>query len=120
MTISKPKAVAIATVGVLAVGVPSAGAAAKHFITGKDVKNNTPTSADVKNLSLHARHFDKKVQRALKVRAQRGVAGVNGLSGANGTAGATGATGATGANGGQGGPGAGGGAGGAGGMGTAG
>src|SRR4051794_18546037 len=78
MHISNPKAVAIATVGVLAVGVPSAGAAAKHFITGKDVKNESLTSADVKNLSLHARDFDKKVQRALKVRAQRGLAGGNG------------------------------------------
>ena len=67
MRISRTIAAATA-VGVL-VGVPSAGAAAQHFITGKDVKNNSLTSSDVRNLSLHAKDLDKKVQRALKARA---------------------------------------------------
>ena len=60
MRISRSIAAA-AAVGLL-VGVPSAGAAAQHFVTGKDVKNNSLTSSDVRNLSLHANDFDKKVQ----------------------------------------------------------
>ena len=57
MRINSRSAVAAATVGLL-VGVPSAGAAAHHFITGKDVKDNSLTSKDVRNLSLHAKDFD--------------------------------------------------------------
>ena len=87
---------AAAAVGLL-VGVPGAGAATHHWITGNDVKNNSLTSRDVRdgslaskdvhNLSLHAKDFDMKVQNALKARA---------LSGAIGGKGATGAKGATG------------------------
>ena len=73
--------VAAGTVGLL-VGIPTAGAAVHHLITGADVKNGSLTSLDVKNRSLHALDFDKKVQAALKLRAQRGLTGATGLQGA--------------------------------------
>ncbi|HKE78717.1 MAG TPA: hypothetical protein VKB54_05385, partial [Solirubrobacteraceae bacterium] len=103
MQISNRKAVAIAATAAFAIGVPTAGAAAKHFITGKDVKNGSLTSADVKNLSLHAQDFDKKVQAALKARSENSLArGATGATGAMGATGATGAAGETGARGPQG------------------
>jgi collagen type VII alpha len=87
--------VAAAAVGLL-VGVPSAGAAAHHFVTGTDVKDSSLTSKDVRNLSLHSKDFDKKVQKALKLRAKKGAvgaAGINGVNGANGALGSAGAQG---------------------------
>ena len=72
--------VAATAVGLL-VGVPGAGAAAQHFITGNDVKDNSLTTKDVRNLSLHAKDFDKKVQKALKVRAKNGAVGQTGANG---------------------------------------
>ena len=86
------KYVAAAAAAGLLIGIPSAGAAVHHFVTGKDVKNGSLTAADVKNGSLHAVDFDKKVQAALKARAQLGLPGASGAAGAQGATGVMGAT----------------------------
>src|SRR3954453_12200166 len=94
-------------VGML-IGVPSAGAAAHHMITGNDIANGSITGKDVKNLSLTAMDFDKKAQSVLAKASSKpvdpatgpmgpaGPTGPAGPVGATGPAGATGATGATG------------------------
>ena len=73
MRIRNTRVAAAAAVAGMAIGIPSAGAVAHHLITGADIQNGTITSANIKDLSLHARDFDKKVQQALKRRAARGL-----------------------------------------------
>ena len=59
-------------------------ATASTLITGKEVRDHSLTSKDVRNLSLHSKDFDKKVQKALKLRAKNGAAGATGAQGAAG------------------------------------
>src|SRR4051812_9663436 len=91
------RTVAVATAATLAVAAVPGQAAVHHLITGNDVKNSSLTSADIKDLSLHAQDFDKKVQKALKVRAQRRADGAVGATGAKGDTGAAGTNGKDGA-----------------------
>src|SRR3954453_5606065 len=93
------RTVAVATAAPLAVAAVPGQAAVRHLMTGKDVKDSSLTSADIKNLSLHAQDFDKNVQKALKVRAQRRTAGAVGTTGAKGDRGVAGTDGTNGANG---------------------
>lgn len=65
-----------------------AGATASLMITGKQIKDGTVTTKDVKNRSLKAKDFSPKAKRKLR--------GATGPAGARGATGATGATGAQG------------------------
>ena len=65
-----------------------AGATAARLITGKDIKNGTVTSADVKNKSLKAKDFSARAKSKL-----RGPTGATGATGATGPQGAPGISG---------------------------
>lgn len=65
-----------------------AGATAARMITGKDIKNGTVTSADVKNRSLKAKDFSARAKSKL-----RGPTGATGATGATGPQGAPGISG---------------------------
>ena len=78
MHLNKTKVIALGAVAAMAIGVPTAGAAVQHFITGKDVKNNSLTGQDVKNRSLHSSDFDKKVQTDAEGRRSAGPDGATG------------------------------------------
>jgi hypothetical protein len=65
-----------------------AGATAARLVTGKDIKNGTVTSADVKNKSLKPRDFSARAKSRL-----RGPTGATGATGATGPQGAPGISG---------------------------
>ena len=102
------KTVAVCAVTALAVGATTATAA--KLITGADVKNNSLTGADIKNLrsgdirdgSIQARDLSAAVRSAI---ARAGTSGSSGADGATGATGGRGATGTAGAAGPQGAPG---------------
>lgn len=71
-----------------------AGATASMIITGKQIKDGTVTTRDVKNRSLKARDFSATAKS--KLRGPAGPAGPAGPRGATGATGATGPAGATG------------------------
>lgn len=73
----------------------------RRLVTGKQIKNNSLTSADVKNGALRASDF-----RAGELRAANGSPGSRGSAGATGSSGAPGAAGGPGALGATGAPGA--------------
>lgn len=68
-----------------------AGATASLMITGKQIKDGTVTTKDVKNRSLKAKDFSAKAKS--KLRGPAGPAGPRGATGATGPAGPAGATG---------------------------
>jgi hypothetical protein len=69
-------------IGVLALVVAMGGAAtAGAMITGKQIKDNTVTSADVKNGSLLAKDF--KSSELAKLKGKNGTNGTNGAAGAS-------------------------------------
>ena len=74
------RTVALGTVVTLAIAAVPGQAAVRHLITGANVKNNSLTSADIRNRSLHRWDFDRKVQAALKARAHNGLASVTGAA----------------------------------------
>lgn len=74
--------------------------AATTLITGKQIKNESITGADVKNGSLGSGEFDATALAKLKgPQGDRGLTGSTGLTGASGPAGAAGPAGTVGAKG---------------------
>ena len=65
-----------------------AGATASLLITGKQIKNNSVTTADVKNRTLKAKDFSRSAKT--KLRGPAGAAGPQGATGPAGPAGALG------------------------------
>ena len=65
----------------------SGGATAAAVITGKQIKDNSVSSKDIKNGSLQVKDF--KASEASKLRGPAGANGTNGTNGANGAAGAS-------------------------------
>lgn len=87
----------LAVAAALVVFSATSGATAALVITGKQIKNNTVTSADIKNGSLGTSDLSSSAQRALK--GAVGPAGPVGAPGAPGAAGPAGAAGASGVSG---------------------
>jgi hypothetical protein len=81
-------ALAVVVAALALVVSAGAGATAARLVTGKDIKNGTVTSADVKNKSLKARDFSARAKSRM-----RGPAGATGATGATGPQGAPGISG---------------------------
>lgn len=78
----------------VALSATPAGAQAAKLITGKNIKDNTVTTADVKNGSLSVKDFSSSTATALK--GKNGTDGRDGIDGQDGQDGDTGPRGATG------------------------
>lgn len=91
---------ALLIVVVLLLAAGTGGAVAGVMITGKQIKDGTVTSADVKDRTLGVGDLSPAARNSLQ--GAPGATGANGPPGATGPAGATGATGAAGPTGGAG------------------
>lgn len=90
-----PRTAVAVLVAVLALILSAgAGATASILITGKQIKDGTVTTADVKNRSLKARDFSAGAKSTL--RGPAGSAGARGATGATGPAGPAGPAGLSG------------------------
>ena len=87
-----PRTALAVLVAVLALVLSAgAGATASMIITGKQIKDGTVTTADVKNRSLKAKDFSARAKSKLRGRAgPAGPAGARGATGATGPAGTSG------------------------------
>lgn len=84
-----PRTVMAVIVAVVALVLSAgAGATASLLITGKQIKNSSVTTADIKNRTLKAKDFSRTAKNKL-----RGPAGATGPQGATGPAGPAGALG---------------------------
>ena len=70
------------------------GATASLMISGKQIKDNSVTSQDIKNKSLKVKDLSRKAQ--VKLKGRTGATGATGATGPAGPAGATGASGLSG------------------------
>lgn len=82
---SSRTAVAVIVAAVALMLAAGAGATASLLITGKQIKNNTVTTADIKNRTLKAKDLSLAAKKKL-----RGAAGATGAQGATGPAGPAG------------------------------
>jgi collagen triple helix repeat protein len=84
---------------VLAITAGASGTV-QRLITGRQIKNNSITSADIKNFTIVRKDLNKRLAATFRgPRGIRGPAGARGAVGATGAKGATGAAGAAGTNG---------------------
>ena len=89
---STPRTALAVLVAVLALVLSAgAGATASMMITGKQIKDGTVTSSDIKNKSLKVKDLSAKAKS--KLRGATGPAGPRGATGATGPAGAAGLSG---------------------------